>query len=339
MKQIALIAPFTFQFNEIEIPTIKENEVLLKINQIGICASDMQMFHGQHKYMKFPIVFGHEVAATIVEVGKQVNDYKIGDRVTVEPQVFCGECYPCKTGHFNVCQNLRVLGVHKDGFACEYFAIEPKYLHNCNELTDDQTAMMEPLAVGISSARRGNVAGKNVAIVGSGIIGNLVAQSAIAQGAEKVLITDIKDSKLEFARKAGIEYTFNTSNKSLKDAINDIFGYRKADVIIDCAANKASFNSIIEAARPRSTIVITGNYKTPVEFEVPLVQRQEIDLIGHMMYQREDFADGIRYIKEGIIKIDSFATQHNNISTVAESFDFIDKNPDLVMKSMLMMDN
>lgn len=293
------------------------------------------MYHGLHKYMTFPVVFGHEAAATVCKVGKNVTGFSVGDNVTVEPQLTCGKCLPCRIGRFNVCQHLKVMGVHADGFACDYFAIDPKYLHHADGLTDDQTALMEPLAVGMGSARRGNVKGKKVVVVGAGTIGNLVAQSAKAMGADKVMITDIKDTKLNYALKCGIDYAVNTLNVSLKDAIISKFGEDRADVIIDCAATKGSFLSILEAARPHSTIVITGNFKAPVEVELPLIQRQEIDVLGHMMYVREDFADAISAVRDGKVNLDGFATQHYSISEVADAFKFIDDNPDAVMKVML----
>ena len=336
MKKVKLTAPYTFEFQDAPMPEIKDSEVLLQIRQVGICASDMQMYHGLHKYMTFPVTVGHEAAATVVKVGKDVTNYAVGDNITVEPQVSCGECYPCKIGRFNVCEHLKVMGVHQDGFACEYFAIDPKYLHPCKGLNDDQTALIEPLSVGIGSARRaGDLHGKNVVVVGAGTIGNLVAQSAKAMGAAKVMVTDIKDKKLNYALECGIDYAINTMDKSLKDVISSTFGIQKADVIIDCAATRGSFASILDAARPSSTIVITGNFKAPVEVELPILQRQEISLLGHMMYVREDYQEAIEAVRSGRVNLSGFATQHFAFDDIAEAFKFVDEHPDDVMKAML----
>ena len=336
MKKVILTAPYTFEYAEAPIPEITDDQVLLKVRQIGICASDMQMYHGLHKFMTYPVVVGHEAAATIEKVGANVKDYKVGDNVTVEPQVFCGECYPCRIGRFNVCEHLKVMGVHKDGFACEYFAIDPKYLHACEGLTTDETTLIEPLAVGVGSARRaGDLHGKNVVVVGAGTIGNLVAQSAKALGAEKVMVTDIKDKKLNYALECGVDYAVNTMDKTLKSVIEDTFGIQKADVIIDCAATRGSFASILEAARPASTIVITGNFKAPVEVFLPVLQRQEISLLGHMMYVREHYQEAIAAVREKRVNLSGFATQHFDFDNVNEAFKFVDENPDDVMKAMI----
>ena len=336
MKKAILTAPYTFEFADAPIPEIRDDQVLLKVSQIGVCASDMQMYHGLHKYMTFPVVPGHEASGTIVKVGKDVTDYKVGDFVTVEPQVTCGECYPCRIGRFNVCEHLKVMGVHKDGFACEYFAIDPCYLHHCDGLNADEATLIEPLAVGIGSARRaGDLNGKNVVVVGAGTIGNLVAQSAKAMGAAKVMVTDIKDKKLNYALECGVDYAVNTMGKSLKSVISDTFGIQKADVLIDCAATRGSFASILEAARPASTIVITGNFKAAVEVELPVLQRQEISLLGHMMYVREDYQDAITAVREKRVNLSGFATQHYALDDIAAAFKFVEENPDDVMKAMI----
>jgi L-iditol 2-dehydrogenase len=118
------------QMEEAPVPEITEDQVLLKIKAFGVCASDMQIYHGLHKYAAMPVVMGHELSAVIEKAGSNVTDYKVGDKVTVEPQLYCGKCYPCKIGRFNVCEHLKVLGVHTDGGNCEYLALDPKYLHH-----------------------------------------------------------------------------------------------------------------------------------------------------------------------------------------------------------------
>ena len=338
MKEFVLKAPFEFEVREKEIPEINEDQVLLKIDAMGVCGSDMQMYQGVRKYMTYPVVMGHEVAATVAKVGKNVKDYKVGDNVTVQPQITCGKCYPCEIGRFNVCEDLRCLGVQMDGFCCEYFAIEASYLRPCPGLTMDETALVEPVAVGLGAiTRAGDVNGKNVVVLGAGTIGNLVAQCAKAKGAN-VMITDIKQQKLDYAKKCGIPYCCNTTDKTLKEYVDEIFGYRKADVMIDTAANKFSWEAMMEAARRHSVIVITGCYKTPVEVFFPLIQRQEIDVRGQQMYVKEEYYEAIEFMKEKKICIDGFVTQHYPSSRIDEAFKFANDNPDKVVKMLITMD-
>lgn len=336
MIKAVFTAPYTIEFQEAPIPSITPDEVLLKVINIGVCGSDIQMYHGLHKYMTYPVVPGHEVSAVIEKVGENVKGFKAGDKVTVEPQIVCGECYPCTIGRFNVCENLKVKGVHADGFAAEYVAIESKYLHLCpSDMSTDLITLVEPLAVGVGSVKRSQYKGANIAIIGAGTIGNLTAQAAQALGAGKVLVTDFLDSKIEYAKECGIEYCINTKDIGLTGAIEKAFGHRKADVIIDCAATKGSFMSALDASRNSSEIVITGNYKAPMELEIPRIQRREVSLVGHMMYVREDFADAIRFLAEGKVKADGFVSQRFGLKDFDAAFKYIDDHPNDVMKAVI----
>ena len=337
MLQIKLTAPYTFESEDIEKPCPTEGQALLKVRSIGICGSDIQMVHGKHKYMTYPVVIGHEVSAVVEEVGAGVSDFTPGDSVTVEPQIFCGKCYPCRTGRFNVCEKLEVMGVHKDGFCREYVAIDTSYLHPCP--IQEEGALIEPLAVGVGSVKRGgDPRGAYIAVVGAGTIGNCTAQAAKALGAAGVLIADVSVPRLEFAARCGIEHCIDTTKTPLADAIGKAFGPRGADVIIDAAGVPASLSSILRAARRSSVVVVTGNFKEPFSLDVPVIQRQEISLVGHMMYVREDFTDAIRFAGNGSVKLDGLITQRFPIrdsATLKEAFAFIDAYPDQVMKVLV----
>lgn len=341
MLQANLTAPFTIELQEVAMPEIKNSEVLLKILYVGICGSDIQMYHGKHQYMTFPVVIGHELSAVIVKAGKDVKDFALDDIVTVEPQVVCGECYSCQIGRFNVCEKLKVLGVHSDGFMAQYVAVEPKYLHMCDKsMNRQEIALVEPLAVGVGAVKRaGNYKGANILVIGAGTIGNMIAQAAKALGADKVMVSDINPMKLALAKKCGVDFAINVAQTPLKDAIAEHFGKRKADIIIDTAANPASFKNILEVARTSSTIVITGNYKDPVELNMPIIQRQEISLLGHMMYVREDFQDAISFIKDGKIHTEGFITAVYPFKKTLDAFHFIDECPNDFMKILIDVQN
>jgi len=345
MFQYRLTAPYTFERSEAEVPRPRKGEVLLKIHSFGICGSDIQMYHGRHKYMTYPVVIGHEVSAIVAETGEGVDGFSVGDKVTVEPQIFCGKCYPCSIGRFNVCESLKVMGVHADGFCREYAAVGASYLHLCpSDMREELLSLVEPVAVGVGSVKRAGFCqsqsqdqcqGINVAVVGAGTIGNCVAQAAKALGAGKVLIADVSAARLKFAEQCGIEHCADTSRVSLRDAIEEVFGPRKADVIIDAAGVPASMHAILGAARRSSVVVVTGNFKEPLTFEVPVIQRQEISIVGHMMYVREDFEDAIRFMERGAIKVDELITQRFPVSELKDAFGFIDANPDRVMKAIV----
>jgi L-iditol 2-dehydrogenase len=199
-------------------------------------------------------------------------------------------------------------------------------------------AMVEPFAVGVGSVRRSHkLQGANVAVVGAGTIGNFTAQAAKHLGAAKVLVTDVNQAKLDYALECGIDAAVNTKNTTLKEAIAATFGVRKADVIIDCAGSPFTFKAIMEAARPSSEVIITANFKEPVEFNVPVLQRQEITLLGHMMYVREDFQTAIELLASGRIVTSKTVTKVFGFDEYEEAFKYADADPDSVMKLIIKL--
>lgn len=337
MLRANLTGPYAVELQDAPIPAIKDSEVLLKVLFVGICGSDIQMYHGKHKYMTFPVVFGHELSASIVKTGKDVTGFEAGELVTVQPQIYCGTCYPCLSGRFNVCEQLKVQGVHSDGYMAQFVAVDPKFLHKCAQgMNPQQVALVEPLAVGVGAVKRApNYKGANVLVVGAGTIGNMTAQAAKALGAAKVMVSDINVKKLALAKECGIDVAVNVAETNLKDAIDEHFGMRKADIILDAAATRSGFKSILEVARRSSSVVITGNYKDPLEVEMPLIQRQEITLYGHMMYVREDFEDAISFIRDGKIHTDGFITAVYPFRKALDAFHYIDEFPNDFMKILV----
>lgn len=345
MKAVRLTAPYKFETVDLPIPEPGPDEVVLKNMYLGVCTSDLQIYHGLHAYSKItvsgmPQIMGHEEAGIVYKVGKNVTEYKPGDRVILQPQLFCGECFPCKTGHFNVCESLKVIGVHVDGCACEYTAVPAWNLHRLPDNVSFRVgSLIEPLAVGFGVVRRINevtdIRGKKICVVGAGTIGNLVAQSCKAMGSGPVLITDILPEKLELAKQCGIDYAENTKKQSLAEAIEKCFGSDKADIIVDSAATPFVFQSIMEAARKASIVVLSGNYKEPVNLDVTQIQRREITVLGHMMYIRQEFEDGLRHLSLGNIHTDGLITQEWTLDEYPEAFRFIDEHPGDVVKMIV----
>ncbi len=336
MLQVKMPEAYKIEYLDVPKPDVKADEVLIKMKVIGICGSDIQVYHGLHKYMTFPVVQGHEGSGIVEAVGSDVTKFKVGDKVTIQPQIFCGECQPCLTGNENVCQNLSVYGIHTDGMAQDYISMPESVVVKLDDNMSYETgAFVEPVSVAVGAIRRcGKVKDQNVVVMGAGPIGNLVAQVAMADGAD-VLITDINDKKLDLAKKSGISYTRNTMDKDLKELISETFGKRGADIIVDCAAVTPSILSAINAARPASKIVIVGNFKKPVEIELPMIQRQAIDIIGVMMYVRKDYEKAIRLMGEGKVVVDDMITTSYPVTDFDKAYKYIDENPLDVMKILV----
>ena len=246
MLQQVMTNPGEIIFREVPVPEVKENQVLVKIMNIGVCGSDIHVYHGKHPFTKYPVTQGHEVSGEITELGKNVTEFHVGQKVTIEPQVYCGHCYPCRHGKYNLCENLKVMGFQTTGTASEYFAVDASKVTPIPEdMSYEEGAMIEPLAVAVHGVKQmGDVAGMNIAVLGAGPIGNLVAQTAKGMGAAKVMITDISDLRLAKAKECGIDVCVNTKNKDFGEAMIEAFGPDKADVIYDCAGNNITMGHL-----------------------------------------------------------------------------------------------
>mgnify|MGYP000609482736 CR=1 FL=1 len=193
MLQQVMTNPGEITFREVPVPEVKDDQVLVKIRNIGICGSDIHVYHGKHPFTKYPVTQGHEVSGEIAEIGKNVSGFQIGQKVTIEPQVYCGHCYPCRHGKYNLCEELKVMGFQTTGTASEYFAVDASKVTPIPEdMSYEEGAMIEPLAVAVHGVKQmGDVKGMNITVIGAGPIGNLVAQTAKGMGAAKVMITDV----------------------------------------------------------------------------------------------------------------------------------------------------
>lgn len=341
MKQQIMAEPKKIIFQEVPIPEPEEGQVLVKIKKIGICGSDIHVYHGTHPYTSYPVTQGHEVSAQIVKIGAAVENFQAGDRVTIEPQVFCGKCHPCTHGKYNLCEELKVMGFQTTGTASEYFAVDAsKVTLLPDTLTYSEGAMIEPLAVTIHAAKRfPDLKGAKVAVLGCGPIGLLLAQSVKALGAKKVMITDVSDYRLGLAKTLGIDSAVNTKNFDFGESMIREFGPDKADVIYDCAGNNITMDQAIQNARKGSTIILVAVFGDMAQVDLAKLNDSELDLNTSMMYRHEDYVDAIRYVGEGKIKLEPLMSSHFSFADYQKAYEYIDQNKETTMKVLIDVDD
>ncbi len=337
MLQQVMTEPGKIEFHEIPVPKPLSGQVLVKIMKIGICGSDIHVYHGKHPFTKYPVTQGHEVSGQIEELGEGVKQFKVGEKVTIEPQVVCGNCYPCRHGKYNLCEELKVMGFQTTGAASVYFVVEAaKVTKLPDDMSFDEGAMIEPLAVGIHAVKRiGDITGMKVAVLGAGPIGILVAQAAKALGAESVMITDISQFRLEKAKECGADYIYNTRNVDFGDAMLNAFGPDKADVIYDCAGNDITMGQAIKYARKGSTIILVAVYAGMANVDLAVLNDHELNLDTTMMYRHEDYVDAIRLVEEKKIKLEPLMTKTFNFTDYLEAYKYIDENSETSMKILI----
>lgn len=338
MKQAIMINPGNIEFRDVEVPgELAPNEILLKIQRIGVCGSDIHVFHGEHPATPYPVVQGHEYSATIAAVGEAVKSAKVGQRATARPQLVCGKCGPCLRGQYNACQELKVQGFQAPGVAQEYFVVpEDRLVVFPDSMSFEHGAMIEPAAVGAhSTSRSKGLEGKNVVISGAGTIGNLVAQFAKARGAKKVLITDVSDFKLNKARECGIVDTLNILKTSFAEGVKAAFGGEGYQVGFEAAGVQASLDVLIANVEKGGEVVILGVYAKNPTVNMYFVGEHELNLYGSMMYRHEDYQEAVRLISEGKIVLDPLVSIHFPFSQYPEAYKYIGESGDKVMKVMI----
>ena len=337
MLQQVMTAPGVIEFRETPRPIAAEGQVLVRIMRIGICGSDIHVYHGKHPFTRYPVTQGHEVSGRIEAVGSGVEGLSVGQKVTIEPQVCCGHCYPCTHGKYNLCEELKVMGFQTTGTASEYFAVDAAKVTPLPEtMSYDEGAMIEPLAVTVHAAKRfPELKGARVAILGCGPIGILLMQSCKALGAASVLVTDVSDYRLSVARSVGADYAVNTGETDMEQALRDAFGSDKADVIYDCAGSDITMGQAIRCARKGSTIVLVAVFSKMASVDRAVLNDHELELNTSMMYRHEDYVDAIRLVSEGKVQLRPLMSRHFAFRDYLEAYQYIDENREMTMKVII----
>lgn len=340
MKQSIMVQPGKIEFFQVDKPTIKDDEILMQTKRIGVCGSDIHVYHGLHPYTSYPVVQGHEVAGIVAEIGKEVKGISVGDKITFTPQVTCGKCYPCTHGMYHICENLKVMGFQTNGAGQEFFPLpEWNVVKLPDDLPSDYGALIEPLAVAVHALGRGiDVKDKKVLVLGAGTIGNLVAQSAKALGAESVMITDILDYKLDIADQCGIDFSVNTKLEDINIAIEKSFGASKADLILECVGVQETINQAVNAARKGTTIVVVGVFGEKPIVDLGLVQDRELNLVGTLMYQKSDFEKAVDLVAAGKIHLEHLITHRFPFNQYLDAYHAIEESEGKYMKVMIELD-
>lgn len=340
MLQQVMTKPGEITFREIPVPKPGPDQVLVKIKKIGICGSDIHVYHGSHPYTSYPVTQGHEVAGQVVALGEYVRDVQPGDKVTIEPQVFCGRCYPCLHGKYNLCEKLKVMGFQTTGTASEYFAVDSSKVTKLpDNLSYGEGAMIEPLAVTIHAAKRfPDLKGANTVVLGCGPIGILLIQSLKALGVAHVLATDISDTRLALAKELGADWVVNTKNEDYAEALAAAYGPDKADVVYECAGSDITMEQAIQNARKGSVIILVAVFGKRASVDLAKLNDSELDLNTSMMYRHEDYVDAIRLVNEGKIRLKPLQSAKFSFRDYQKAYEYIDTHRETTMKVLIDVD-
>ena len=319
MKYIVCEKPGEFLLKEKEAPVRKENEALLQVNKVGICGTDLHAYVGNQAFFTYPRILGHELATEVTEIGENKREIKAGDKVVIMPYVSCNECIACTNGKTNCCTNIKVLGVHTDGGMQEQITVPADILLPANNLSNDQMAIVEPLAIGAHAVRRAAIQpGEIVAVVGCGPIGIGIMKLAQIAGA-KVIAMDMNEQRLQYAKeKIGVDYTVNVGNDPIKQ-ITDITNGDLCTAVFDASGHKGALESGPSYMSHGGRFILVGLSKGELTYNHPAVHAKEMTLMCSRNATTEDFEHVISVLDQ--FPTASFITHNVPYTEMIENFD------------------
>jgi threonine 3-dehydrogenase len=264
---------------DLPIPKIGDSGLLVRVKAAAICGTDIHIYQWNDyaaSRIKLPLLFGHEYSAEVVEVGKDVINFKKGDRVAAETHVPCGHCYQCDTGLQHICKDMKILGVHMDGAFSEYSVLPAVCAWKLDPaISYEIGATMEPFGIGVHALSKTKPAGKKVIVFGCGPIGIYAQMVAKLSGAEYVIGVDVTTERLDLARRMGTDIVLNSKKVDVVEEVNKITKGFGTDIVVELTGNKAVLNDATKTLRRGGDIVLVGLYSGLVEW----------DLVNNVIYK------------------------------------------------------
>lgn len=327
MKAAIMTDLMQVHLEDIEVPKIKENEVLVKVEYVGVCGSDLH-YYESGKIGDFivepPFILGHEAAGLVVEVGSKVSHLRIGDRVAMEPGKTCGECEFCKSGKYNLCKDVIFFATPPvDGVFKEYVAHDANLCFKLPEnVSSMEGALIEPLAVGLHAAKQGNASLGQIAVVtGTGCIGLTSILSLKAMGVSKVIVVDIIDKRLEKALELGADIVINAKKEDVIAKIMEITDGKGVDLGIETAGSEITASQLIKVAKKGSTIVLVG-YSASGNMTLPIGMALDKELTFKSVFRyRNIYPMAIEAVASGQINIKNVVTHYFELDHIKEALD------------------
>lgn len=339
MKAVCLTAIRELAVIEAEKPAITGPEqVLIQVRQVGVCGSELHAFNGTHPYRKPPSILGHEMLGMVVEVGADVTRFKVGDRVTVDPQWPCYECEWCQREDHNLCPNKLVLGTKEWPGALGEFIIvpAPSVYAVPDHLTDDQATMIEPLAVAVHAARRARLAkGESVLVLGTGSIGQVTTAMSQVRGAVPIIVGDVQQHCLETGLKVGATHTIRVDQEDVVARVMAITDGKGVDVVFLTAHETELFHIAFETVRKQGRIVVIALFEEPVSINPYDIIKRDMDVVGSIMSNDDDVKEAIKLIADGKVQPEHIVTHHLPIDEAQRGFELAASKDDGAIKVML----
>lgn len=324
MKALQMDQPKSWKRIDIdEPPSPSEGEVLVRIHRVGVCGTDLGGYLGKFPFFSYPRIPGHELGVEILELGPDVTNVQVGDRCSVEPYINCQKCYSCIRGLTNCCEEHQTLGVMCDGGLTEKMILPARRVHAANNLTYEQSALVETLAIGCHAVDRANVqADETVLIIGAGPIG-LSALEFVRVAGARPIVADLSDKRLGFVKEKmdvidTIKITGESNDITQLETLTD---GRRADVVIDATGNNRSMARAMEMAAFGGRVAYVGITQSNLDFpHAAFMHRRELTLLASRNALSRDFTRIIDLIEKGTIDTAPWITHHASFDEVPDVF-------------------
>jgi alcohol dehydrogenase len=338
MRAIRLEEPKHFEYVEIDAPAAPSPGLaLVRTHRMGICGTDYSGYLGKMPFFRYPRIPGHELGVEVLEVGPGVENVKPGDRCSVEPYMNCGACFACRKGQGNCCEKLNVIGVMIDGGLCERFLVRADKLHASSQLSFEQLALVETLAIGCHATDRGDPReGDHVLIIGAGPIGLATLEFTRLTGAS-ITVMDMVPSRLEFCRRRyGIQHTvvFKGDGGELEQ-MRAITGGDMYVLATDATGNNRSMGAAVNYVAHTGSLVYVGITTDEVSFPHPALHRREMAIKGSRNALPRDFTRIIRLIEDGTIDTGPWITHRTPFDEVVANFETYTRPESGVIKAIV----
>lgn len=343
MKAIRFMKPEVIEYSDIPTPAPKRDEVLAEIAYAGFCATDIELLTGEMVHIKngnttYPIIPGHEWSGTIVQVGENVRNLQVGDRITSDVSLGCGECGECRRGHYNLCPNREVIGSYRNrqGVFAQYVAVPQRHVYKIPDgLSLEEAALAEPAATAAYAVTKARIpAGAQVLVIGDGPIGQLAAQLANIEGASRVIMAGSWDDKLAIAKSCGVSETINYHREDVVKRAGELTD-GGPEIVIETSGSNSALTSAVQALKPTGRIVAVSWYNgAMVDVPMNTLIVKDAELVGSLA-SPNSFEPVLRYMAEGKLKVKPLITHVRPLEELEDVVKMIRAKREMRIKVLL----
>jgi 2-desacetyl-2-hydroxyethyl bacteriochlorophyllide A dehydrogenase len=334
MKAAVWYGGTDIRIEDIPTPKIKDDEVLVRVKAVSICGSDVHAYRGVSKRRIPPLIMGHEFSGEIAKLGRTVKGLREGDRVVIEPVLSCGKCALCQRGRSNICENMRLVGLHLSGAFSEYVPIP---VSKCHALPDavsfEEASLVEPLAVAVHAVNLASPeTGEDFGIIGSGAVGLMTLQVVKNSGAEKIFAIDTLEYRLDLARKQGATTTINGVKE---DPVKEVLAHGGVNTAFEAVGHQKTVQQALSMVQKGGKVVIIGMLEATMELDMLDVTVKEIEIRGSYGYTSKDFKQALILIADGKVEVKPLITHMLPLHEIKKGFDILSQGAENVIKVVL----